>query len=522
MGTSPAQDYDAGMYDLPGAVTYGRQSLGKDVSIEEQLELGRKRCAAEEWRFLGQYSDRISASRHESRVRDDWERLLRGLSRPEVRIMWLWESSRGDRKLSTWASMLELCRDNHVRIYVETHGRLYDMDNARDWRTLAEDGVDNAYESEKTSTRTKRSAESRASKGRPHAAASYGYVNLHDERTGDFTERAIMEGEAANMRELFTRIKRGHSLRAIERDWKERGIRTRTPEPCKDNCTKPHRNNGGNHVAPGTPGVPFTSAYLRYLALTPAYAGIRVHLTKAQRKADPFSLEGAVDGQWEPIVKKEDFFAVREILTDPSRKVTRAGRAVHLLTVSTAARCDVCDGALSITCHHTGGEWMYFCQQSGHVRVLESELDQIAETAIIEYLSAPENYSAFTKPADSEELARVRGQLAQVRAQQTELATAITKLGKSVAWALAADQEFTQQIAALEAREREITAPGALQGLIEPGKDVARRWRAAPLSARRQVTSIVLSPGRRGVLKVTRGPRGHRVPVAGRVRWENG
>ena len=505
--------------DELGALTYGRQSLGKDTSIEQQLESGRKRVAGEGWHHHAEYSDRISASRYATKTRDDWAKLLRDLEKPEVNILWLWESSRGDRTLSSWAAMLERCRDHKVLIHVETHARLYDMANARDWRTLAEDGVDNAYESEKVSLRTKRSANERAAEGRPHAAAGYGYVNLHDEKSGKFTERAIEPSEAANIAELFTRIRQGHSLRSVSRDWASRGIRTTPPVPCPDGCTKPHRKTGGQHVTPGTPGVPFSSEYLRCLAMTPAYTSIRVHLTKEQRKTDPYCLDGWTEGTWAPIVDRETFYAVRAILTNPARKTSRPGRAVHLLSVSTAARCDVCDGSLSAGQRHG---WTYFCTASGHVRVSESELDAIAVRAIIAYLSNEENYSAFTSRNDAPELAKVRAELAKVRSDQADLADAVTKRGKSATWALAADDEYERQIAKLEARERELSAPDELRGLIEPGADVAQRWNAAPMSARREVARIVLSPGRIGVIKVTRTANtgAKRVPVSERVTWE--
>ena len=480
--------------DELGALTYGRQSLGKDTSIEQQLESGRKRTANEGWRHHAEYSDRVSASRYTTKKRDGWASLLADLERPDVDVLWLWEASRGDRKLSTWAAMLERCRDNNVRIYIETHGTLYDMTNARHMRTLCEDGTDSQYESDKVSTRTKRSADAKAAEGRPHAGACYGYVNLHDQRTGKFTERVIEPSEAANVTELFARIRQGHSLRSIARDWDARGIRTPS-------------------------GKRFSSEYLRSLAMNPAYAGLRVHLTTAQRRADKYSLEGATDATWEPIVDRETFYAVRSILTSPARKTTRPGRAVHLLSVSTAARCDVCGGPISAG-QRAG--WTYFCTNSGHVRVAESELDEIAERAIIDYLSNEQNYSAFTRKNDAPELARVRGELAQVRSQQADLADAVTKHGKSPVWALAADAEYEAAIARLEARERELNAPDELRGLIEPGADVAARWEAAPMSARREVARIVLSPGRVGVIRVTRTANtgAKRVPVSERVRWE--
>jgi hypothetical protein len=52
------------------------------------------------------------------------------------------------------AQFLNACRATQTGIYITTHGRLYDMANGRDWRSLAEDGVDSACESEKTFVRT--------------------------------------------------------------------------------------------------------------------------------------------------------------------------------------------------------------------------------------------------------------------------------------------------------------------------------------------------------------------------------
>ena len=254
--------------------------------------------------------------------------------------------------------------------------------------------------------------------------------------------------------------------------------------------------------------------------MTAAYAGLRVHLTTEQRRTDPYSLEGATEGDWEPIVDRETFYAVREILTDPARKTTRPGRAVHLLSVSSAARCGVCRGPLHASNRGGARTWAYYCAKSGHVRIAEAELDALAEAAIIGYLSRPDNYPAFTKPADGPELARVRGDLAGLRVQRRELADAVAKHGKSITWALAADEQLTASITALEAHERELTTPDKLRGLMEPGADVADRWAAAPMAARREVARIVLAADRVGVIAVQRTPTGARgVPAVDRVTW---
>jgi site-specific DNA recombinase len=481
-----------------GALAYGRQSMGNDRSIAEQLESGRKRAATENWDILAEYSDRISASRYATKARDDWAKLLTALARPEATRLWLWETSRGDRKLSTWAAMLERCREHKVQVYVETHGRLYDMSNGRDMRTLCEDGVDNAYESDKISDRTVRAMQANAGAGIPQSRAPYGYRHLHDDR-GNFTERVKDQAEAANVEDLFGQIRQGHSLRAIERDWDQRGIRTRT-------------------------GKRFSAQHLRDMAMNPAYAALRVHLTTEDRKAQNgrSRLDTATEGDWPPIILREEFYAVREILTSPARKTSRPGRAVHLLSVSPAARCGVCDGPLAAEHRPMGADrerrWMYFCQKSGHVRISEADLDQLATDAILGYLSRPDVYTAFDT-TDGPELAKVRGELAGLRSQRRELADAVTKRGKSVTWALAADDDYERQIITLETRERELTTPDVLRGLMAPGPDVDDRWASAPMSTRREVARLVLAADRLGTMKVQRGAR---LLSEQRVTWLRG
>ena len=149
--------------------------MNKDRSIDEQLRLGRERAAAEDWQVHGIYKDGVSASRHATSKRDDWPKLLAVIAAGQARRLWLWESSRGDRTLSSWALLLESCRDHGCLIYVETHGRLYDMGRAREWRTLAEDGVDSAYESDKTSERVRREMLANATAGKVHGRIPYGY-----------------------------------------------------------------------------------------------------------------------------------------------------------------------------------------------------------------------------------------------------------------------------------------------------------------------------------------------------------
>ena len=96
-----------------------------------------------------------SASRYSKQAREGFAKLMSDLEEDAfgAGALGLWESSRGSRRTGEWVDLIELCEERGIRIWVTTHGRLYDPANARDRRTLLEDAVDSEYESAKTSKR---------------------------------------------------------------------------------------------------------------------------------------------------------------------------------------------------------------------------------------------------------------------------------------------------------------------------------------------------------------------------------
>ncbi len=136
----------------------------------------------------------LSAPRFATRDRPGYQRLLAGIDADKLDVVVLWEASRGDRKLATWAQFLDACRERGTGIYITSHGRLYDMANGRDWRNLAEDGVDSGYESEKTSIRIQRAVAAKMQAGEPFGHIAYGYLRVYDPRTREpIEQRPCME-----------------------------------------------------------------------------------------------------------------------------------------------------------------------------------------------------------------------------------------------------------------------------------------------------------------------------------------
>jgi site-specific DNA recombinase len=468
---------------------------GRTRSITEQHDDHERAAATRGVRLLKPYSETGSASRYATKTRDDFARLLADLraGRFAADELWMWETSRGSRDVGEWLALIDACAAAGVLIYVSTHGRTYDARNSRDRRSLLEDAVDADYESSKTSDRAKRAARANAAEGKPHGRPPYGYVRRYDEHTRKLIAQEADPIEADAVRELFRRIKAGHSLRSIAADFAAAGTVNRS-------------------------GTPFSAAHLRNLAVLPAYAALRSHRIDGQ----PAMLVAAT---WPALIDRADFDAVQRILSAPLRKTTRPGRAVYLL--SGIAVCDVCELPLYVTVRrHDSLD--YQCRK-GCVRVAvggDNGLDSRAEVIVLDYLARPdvaESMAAADVEGD-DELQAVRAELAQARSRHDELAESLADGRISASLAAKSEPRMLAAIAALEARERELTAPHALAGLIEPGAGVRDRWQHVPMSARRMVARLLLSPDLIGELRVMRKAGARRVPVdvAERIRLHQG
>jgi site-specific DNA recombinase len=505
---------------------YLRVSLdrsGRARSVDEQHTDNERAAADRGVRLSKQYADNnVSASRYATKTRDDFALLLGDLrvGRFGADELWLWESSRGSRRVGEWVELIEACETAGVGIWVTTHGRLYDPANGRDRRTLLEDAVDSEYESSKVSLRAKRAAAANAAAGLPNGPTAYGYRRIYDEHTKKLVRQEPHPDEAPVVRELFDRIRKGHSLRSIAADYEARGIRTRA---------KTKQNDDGE-VEVVTPGKPFSAQHLRTLALTPTYVGLRVHTPQVNGTRDKYKIDGAVKAVWQPLVTEETFYAVRDILTRPERKTTRSGRAVHLLSM--IARCAVCDAPLAVTRRADGtrngkprpaGE-TYQCHRKGCVRINKAELDALAEEAILGYVADVRNYQPLSTAEHGDaELQRVRGELAAARTELKELRDSVVAGTLSVANLTAVGPGLEARVDALEAQEKQLSTPSEMRDTIEPSKNVQTQWKAMPIEAKRRLARTVLSPDRLGVLRVARRPRDagpRHVPAVDRVDFE--
>lgn len=473
---------------------------GRQRSVDEQHDENGPAARAHGIRLGEPYADNDrSASRYATKARDGFDRLLSDLKNGTfgADVLVLWESSRGSRRVGEWVTLIDLLEEGGHKVFVTTHGRMYDPANGRDRRTLLEDAVDSEYDSYKTSARIRRTMAAQAAKGRPHGIPAYGYRSVYDSRTGDLINREPHPVEAPIVVELFRRLQAGHSQMSIAKDFTKRGIRNRS-------------------------GTPFTGPTLRSLVLNkPAYIGKRIHHGQLTDAIWPMVCEYEGSG-----VTPDEFtviyHAVQRRLLARKPNSPRAGRATHEL--SRIIRCGPCGAGLSVHIYRGGkgpeGEMFYRCPARGCCMVHKAGVDELVIGAMLAYLASDKVYADFAAAPDSApELIRIRARIAELRLNLDELEQATPTTLHETRLLARAIETVTGELNDLEAQEHSMTMPSALRDLIKPGADVEQRWKAAPIAARRDIARLLLAPDALGEVRIKRIGHGGRTPAKDRVEW---
>jgi site-specific DNA recombinase len=416
-------------------------------SVSEQLADNGTAIEANGHLEVRRYEDEESASRFAKKERQGWPNLISDAASGNLDIIYLWETSRGSRKLGEWIDFLDLCREHNVLIHVTTHRTTYDMDNRRQRKSLIDDGVDNEDESEKTSERVKRHLRANKEQGMPHGICNYGYRRIYA------ANRALLgqepDGSAPVCTEIITRVAAGEPVSVITADLNGRGI----PGP------------GG--------GVWYRRQVFR-IATNVAYVG-------------KIRLDGElIDARWPGIVPEDVFWAAQHLLTSPGRKMTRPGRSKYLL--SYLMTCGECGSALAAdTPRKRMVTYKYRCSGQPHCSsVPMADADEFIALAVRKKLSEPGFYKHLVSGSD-ERVVRARAEAARLRAELDEWATADIS---ARAFGLR-EAKLLPLIEAAEKRAEELAVPLPLRDLATPGEDIQARWDAMPVAARRDVIRLL-------------------------------
>jgi site-specific DNA recombinase len=403
----------------------------------------------------------LSASRFARRERPDYAALLEHIREGNCRMLGLLEASRGSRKLTEWSQFLDLCRAEKVKVWVRAHERVYDLSRRRDWRALADEGLDAADESEKISERVQSGKRKAAREGKPAGRLAYGFTRVYDEK-GTFIEQVAHPTEAPIVAEMVRRIAAGDKLATIASDLNARGV-----------------------TMPG--GQPWHGRFIRQLALRPAYAGRRVHQGEDVGKA-----------AWEPIVDVDEWRRAVAILTRPERRSTTRGTALtHWLT--NAVTCGACGAKLYARTGGTARPRVTYVCACGEVVVSGPALESEVEQTILARMTRDDALEAFRPRTDSRALRDAEKDL-QALEDRLEAHYAEAAEGHLSARGLSmVEARLLPDIERARARVRRLSLPADLDDL-EPAEVIAR-WPDFPPERKRKYTlalaELVVTPAAR-------------------------
>jgi DNA invertase Pin-like site-specific DNA recombinase len=400
------------------------------------------------------YSDLVSASRFGTKVRGGWDQVVADVSAGKLDVILLWDVSRGDRTVETWAAFLSRCRENGVLIHGASHGRTYDPRNHRDWRDLINEGVEAAFDSEKKSVDVRRGVAGAALAGKKHGASAYGFDRRYDPSDRRiYTE--VPNDDAPVAAAIIERIAREDPIVMIERDLNEAGIL-------------------------GPAGGPWRRKTIRKMALNPVYIGYRDHNGTWHK------------GNWSGIVPESVFYRARAVLLAEGRVRSAPGRYKYLL--SYLATCAVCQGQVQFQPANRGASTArYQCHLKGCVRIAGWEFDEYMTRLLLARLCRPDARAVFCH--GDEALHQAQAEVRRLK-DLLEEARESFESGEGIsAEALARrERKLEPQLRAAQERVIENSTAGAVLAFMgdEFNEEIARpRWDGLSVAGRRSIIKAV-------------------------------
>jgi len=318
--------YDRWMIELHGLDAGGYVRASKDTAVGTELEgmsvEGQEddiNEAADELgvNLLEIYNDNnLPGSKFATKKREDWPRLLGDIESGRIKVLIVWELSRGSRKYSEWGVFLDLIEEKHVLVHCITHERTYNPRNHKDMEILQLEGVKSHTESNMISARTRRGHAKARKKGRPHGTPRFGWQRTYDEKSGKMLGQIPHPGEQRFVEEAYAYVLAGGSMVQGAKDWAERNL---LPE------------DDPKHVPLTRKGKRWSYMVYRSMLLSPVHMG---------KFVDPKTGE-LCDGAWEGFITEDVWWRVNNIIRGNQKPVgSRPAGARYLLTF--IARCDWC------------------------------------------------------------------------------------------------------------------------------------------------------------------------------------
>lgn len=480
----------------------------KGRSVSEQHAANREAARERGITIVSDFTDDdTSASRLGGPPRDDWAACLAMVEAGQLDVIILHEPSRGDRVMDTWVPSVSLCERRHVQLLIPTHDRMYKPWNARDRRSLLEDGVDSEYEVRKTATRIRRHLAANRDAGRPHGMPLYGYLRVYSER-GKLLDVTKDAEHAPVVQEAAGRYSRYEPVTRIAADFNSRGILppraawaarelAELPETSEDPDVTERRPVLVKWLA-----IKWCANTITQMVINPAYAG-------------KVAYRGEVAGNaiWPPVVDEFTFWQCRRIHAERSEQYgPRPGKLRYLLTG--IVTCSVCKDGL--TSNPNRGRSLYTCpwkagkKGSAHVARLMETLDAYITEAIVARLCQPDILAAAGGEAEQRrEAEEALAAAAEKDDRLTEAQDGYAAGKITIATLSAVENKLLPAIKADRERARRLASSPLLGDLaLTAPADMRAAWEGLELAQKRAVIRLLTEK-----IELAPSGKGARVPM---------
>lgn len=381
--------------------------------------------------------------------RPAYERMMSDAAAGRVQAIVVWDVDRLTRTPRELEDVIEVA-DRH-RLELASVGGEIDLATPQGRMTARIKGVVARHEAEQTSRRVKRHNDDAAAVGQAHGPVRFGWQRV---RQLDGTFRDELDPvEAPIVREMADRILAGDSLRTVANALNASGVLTER-------------------------GNVWRTTTVRRVLLRPGNAGRRLHRGELVDVAGP--------GRVAPILDPDRYDRLVALLTDPQRRVSPGGARRHLL--SGIAYCGRCKAQAFGVTRTANGRTLYQCRACWGVGRDQAAVDQLVTAAVFTELADP-GALRLLAAGDDEQAKQAADEIA---ALQAKLKVAAVKFADD----LITEEQFDSITARLRSRldaaaaTHRATMPTAVP-LDLAGPDVADRWDACSLEAKRAVIEVV-------------------------------
>jgi site-specific DNA recombinase len=431
------------------------------LGIDRQVQLCRALADQKGWIVEAEFIDNdVSAST--GKRRPAYEAMLTAIRQRQINAVLVYDLDRLTRRPIEIEDFITLA--DEYQLSLGSVGGDVDLstDNGRMFARIK--GAVARAEVERKSARQKAANKQAREAGHPPTRRAFGYPGV-DQRPG-MKGRGIpvpvewVAAEAQAVRDLYAGALAGDTLITLAKKLGQAGHTT-------------------------TRGGRFDRNTVRSLLLNPRYAGLR-------------AFEGTVEreGNWEPIVERETWEAVRAGLLADERRTNHRLSTARLHLLAGLALCGTCaDGTTMKTGFggsHAGrtAYRVYTCRQFKHLSRRADYIDEYVTHVMLGWAGS-EQAAQFLARETGPDMAGMRQEAATLNLRLDQLAESYADGKVSMQQLTIASDRMRRRLADIEQTIQAALSRSTLGPLVGP--DAAARWEAMNLDRRRQAINLAFT-----------------------------